>query len=46
MYSQPAYQHHFINVGTQRLHYLSAGSEHAETVVLLAGFPQSSYAWR
>ena len=46
MYSQPAYQHHFINVGTQRLHYLSAGGEHAETVVLLAGFPQSSYAWR
>lgn len=46
MHSQPAYQHHFINVGKQRLHYLSAGSEHPDTVVLLAGFPQSSYAWR
>lgn len=34
------YQHHFINIDSQRLHYLSAGSEHAEAVVLLAGFPQ------
>lgn len=40
------YQHHFTHIGSQRLHYLSAGNEHAEVVVLLAGFPQSSYAWR
>lgn len=46
MHSQSAYQHHFINVDSHRLHYLSAGSKHADTVVLLAGFPQSSHAWR
>ncbi|MEN4659820.1 alpha/beta hydrolase [Pantoea agglomerans] len=46
MHEYPLYQHHFIHIDSQRLHYLSAGSEHAEAVVLLAGFPQSSYAWR
>jgi len=46
MHSHPLYQHHFINVGAQRLHYLSAGRKDAGVVVLLAGFPQSSYAWR
>lgn len=46
MHSPIPYQHHFIHTGAQRLHYLSAGGEHEETVVLLAGFPQSSYAWR
>lgn len=46
MSSDAAYQQHFVTVGSQRLHYLQAGGEHAETVVLLAGFPQSSYAWR
>ena len=40
------YQHHFASVDQLRLHYLSAGCENAEVVVLLAGFPQSSYAWR
>lgn len=40
------FQRHFATVGSQRLHYLRAGDEHPQTVVLLAGFPQSSYAWR
>lgn len=46
MSSHPAFQHHVVTVGSQRLHYLHAGGDHPETVVLLAGFPQSSYAWR
>lgn len=40
------YQHHFASVDDFRFHYLSAGRENANVVVLLAGFPQSSYAWR
>ncbi|MBE5253786.1 alpha/beta fold hydrolase [Mixta mediterraneensis] len=40
------HQRNFALVNHQRLHYLSAGEENAETVVLLAGFPQSSFAWR
>ena len=40
------YQHHFVSVDQHRMHYLSAGRQDAEVVVLLAGFPQSSYAWR
>lgn len=38
--------HHFKQVNGLRLHYLSAGRPEAKTIVLLAGFPQSSYAWR
>lgn len=39
-------QHHFAQVNGLRLHYLSAGDPQQEALVLLAGFPQSSYAWR
>lgn len=39
-------QHHFAQVKDLRLHYLSAGDPQQEALVLLAGFPQSSYAWR
>ncbi|WP_292986066.1 alpha/beta fold hydrolase [Pantoea sp.] len=46
MQPHPLYQRDFTHIASQRMHYLSAGSEHQETVVLLAGFPQSSYAWR
>ncbi|MGJ0479797.1 hypothetical protein [Pantoea agglomerans] len=42
MQSHSLYQHHFTHIGSQRLHYLCAGREHEEVVVLLAGFPQSS----
>ncbi|KKB03112.1 alpha/beta fold hydrolase [Pantoea anthophila] len=46
MHAFAPYQHHFVRTDSQRLHYLSAGHAQAETVVLLAGFPQSSFAWR
>lgn len=41
-----AIEHHFDQVKGLRLHYLSAGDPQREALVLLAGFPQSSYAWR
>lgn len=44
--SNEGYQHNFALINQQRLHYLSAGDPEAETIVLLAGFPQSSFAWR
>jgi pimeloyl-ACP methyl ester carboxylesterase len=37
-------QHHFLEVEGLRLHYVQAGK--GDPVVLLAGFPQSWYAWR
>ncbi|MCH4246787.1 MAG: alpha/beta hydrolase [Acinetobacter populi] len=40
------YSHHFATINGIRMHYLSAGKIGAEVIVLLAGFPQSSYAWR
>jgi len=46
MQNPQLYQHHFSSVDNIRFHYLSAGRENANVVVLLAGFPQSSYAWR
>lgn len=39
-------EHHFAQVNGLRIHYLSAGDPQQDTLVLLAGFPQSSYAWR
>jgi len=41
-----AIQHHYAQVNALRLHYLSAGDPQREPLLLLAGFPQSSYAWR
>jgi pimeloyl-ACP methyl ester carboxylesterase len=40
------FAHHFATVNGLRLHYVSGGVEHDTTVVLLAGFPESWYAWR
>jgi pimeloyl-ACP methyl ester carboxylesterase len=39
-----SFQHHFVEVEGVRLHYVQAGK--GDPVVLLAGFPQSWYAWR
>lgn len=40
------FAHHFATVEGIRLHYVRGGRPGGETVVLLAGFPQSWYAWR
>jgi len=40
------FEHHFARVNDLRLHYVVGGADAAETIVLLAGFPESWYAWR
>jgi len=40
------FAHHFATAGGLRFHYVAGGVETATTVVLLAGFPESWYAWR
>jgi len=42
----PAFNHCFAMVDGVRLHYVIGGNAAGEVVVLLAGFPQSWYAWR
>src|SRR3954454_13649470 len=42
----PGFAHRFATVDGARLHYVSGGRPDGETVVLLAGFPQSWFAWR
>lgn len=42
----PGFAHRFETVDGVRLHYVSGGSPEGEVVVLLAGFPQSWFAWR
>jgi microsomal epoxide hydrolase len=42
----PGFAHHFANVDGIRLHYVRGGQPGGDTIVLLAGFPQSWYAWR
>lgn len=39
------YQHHFANLSEVKMHYLEGGSG-AETVMLLHGWPHTSYTWR
>lgn len=38
--------HGYASVDGVRLHYVSGGNPKGETLVLLAGFPQSWFAWR
>lgn len=38
--------HRYATVDGVRLHYVTGGNPDGETLVLLAGFPQSWYAWR
>ncbi|WP_337271504.1 alpha/beta fold hydrolase [Oryzifoliimicrobium ureilyticus] len=40
------FAHRFIRANGLRAHYVVGGVEHGETIVLLAGFPESWYAWR
>ena len=42
----PGFEHRFATIGGVRLHYVTGGREDGETVVLLAGFPESWFAWR
>lgn len=39
------FAHHFVDAGGVRLHVVTGGAADAETVVLLAGFPQTWWAW-
>ena len=39
-----SFSHHRVEIDGMRQHYLLAGS--GEPVVLLHGFPETSYAWR
>ena len=40
------FEHRFATVDGVRLHYVTGGKPDGDTVVLLAGFPESWYAWR
>ncbi len=40
------FEHRFETVGGVRLHYVLGGKPDGDVVVLLAGFPQSWFAWR
>ncbi|HAU5563742.1 TPA: alpha/beta hydrolase [Serratia fonticola] len=42
----PGFSHHYATVDGVRIHYVSGGNPQGETLVLLAGFPQSCFAWR
>jgi microsomal epoxide hydrolase len=42
----PGFEHRFASVDGVRLHYVDGGNAAGGTVVLLAGFPESSHAWR
>ncbi|MGJ5179848.1 alpha/beta fold hydrolase [Bradyrhizobium oligotrophicum] len=44
--SLPGFTHRFETVDGVRLHYVSGGPPDGEVVVLLAGFPESWFAWR
>ncbi|MGB9096965.1 alpha/beta fold hydrolase [Erwinia sp.] len=44
--SLPGFEHRYATVEGVRLHYVIGGNPQGETLVLLAGFPQSWYAWR
>jgi pimeloyl-ACP methyl ester carboxylesterase len=40
------FEHRFATVDGVRLHYVTGGNRDGAVVLLLAGFPQSWYAWR
>ncbi len=42
----PGFEHRFATVNGVRLHYVTGGKADGEVIVLLAGFPESWFAWR
>ncbi|MEM5316781.1 alpha/beta hydrolase [Paraburkholderia sp. JHI869] len=42
----PGFEHRFATVQGTRLHYVIGGQAEGETAVLLAGYPESWFAWR
>lgn len=40
------FEHRFATVSGLRFHYVDGGAQAERTVVLIAGFPESWYAWR
>jgi len=40
------FEHRFATIGGVRLHYVTGGKPDGEVLVLLAGFPESWFAWR
>jgi microsomal epoxide hydrolase len=42
----PGFEHRFATVEGTRLHYVEGGRPEGGTIVLLAGYPQSWFAWR
>jgi len=42
----PGFKHGFATVDGVRLHYVEGGHSSGETLVLVAGFPESWFAWR
>ena len=42
----PGFAHRFATVDGVRLHYVTGGKPDGEVIVLLAGFPESWFAWR
>jgi pimeloyl-ACP methyl ester carboxylesterase len=40
------FNHHFVTVDGVRLHYVAGGKVDGGVIVLLAGFPESWFAWR
>jgi microsomal epoxide hydrolase len=41
-----SFEHRFATVSGLRLHYVTGGKEDGNVAVLLAGFPESWFAWR
>ena len=44
--SLPGFEHRFETINGIRLHYVAGGKTDGEVVILLAGFPESWFAWR
>jgi len=42
----PGFAHYYATVEGVRLHYVKGGNPQGKVLLLLAGFPQSWYAWR
>ncbi|WP_428391371.1 alpha/beta fold hydrolase [Lichenicoccus sp.] len=42
----PGFEHRFATVDGVRLHHVTGGKPDGEVIVLLAGFPESWFAWR